>query len=37
MEQALKESDNLRPSNPLSHLKLAERPDPDRLQSSRPG
>ena len=33
MEHAiLKESDNLRPSNSLSHLKLAERPDPDRLQ-----
>ena len=33
LEQAiLKESDNLRPSTPLSHLKLAERPDRDRIQ-----
>ena len=33
MERAiLKESDNVRPSNPLTRLKLADRPDRDRLQ-----
>jgi transcriptional regulator with GAF, ATPase, and Fis domain len=32
MEPALKESDNLRPSNSQIHLKLAERPDRDRIQ-----
>jgi DNA-binding protein Fis len=33
MEPAiLKDSDNLRPSTQPTHLKLAERPDPDRIQ-----